>query len=86
MTIRELRTIVNDGEGIASVAHGAKSWLENTAAIYFNGSSVVAHVALEESLTHFGNDVASPDDHTADTNKLINVCGREMRAPLVTNM
>lgn len=67
---------MDDGEGVARVAHGAQGGLHNPAAVDLHSGRIAAHVAAEESLAHFRDDVAGPDNHAANSDELIDIYGK----------
>lgn len=73
LLVGKLRSIVHQLETVVGVAVGAQSGLMNATTINLDGRCERTNDALEESLTHFWDDVGRSDYHAADRDQLINV-------------
>ncbi len=69
------RAIVNERQAVGVVAVAAHSRLGDAPAIHLHTCAVGAHLALEESLLHLGDELRGADHHAADGDQLIDVCG-----------
>lgn len=74
LLVSKLGSIVNQSEGMIGVAVCTEYRLRNTASVNLHRGCVSADIALKEGLPHLWDQGASPDHHSTDSDKLINVC------------
>lgn len=65
--------IVNERQTVGGVAVATHSRLSDASAIHLHTGAVSAHLALEESLLHLGDELWGADHHAADSDELIDV-------------
>lgn len=66
---------MNERQAVGGVAVATNSRLSDAAAIHLHTGAEGAHLALEESLLHLGDELRGADHHAADSDQLIDVCG-----------
>ncbi len=66
---------MNERQAVGGVAVATHSRLSDAPAIHLHPGAVGAHLALEESLLHLGDELRGADHHAADGDQLIDVCG-----------
>lgn len=67
--------IVNERQAVGVVAVATHSRLSDAPAVHLHTGAVGAHLALEESLLHLGDQLWCADHHAANGDQLIDVCG-----------
>ena len=71
--VAELRPVVYQRETVVGVTVGAQCWLRDAAPLNLHRGCVLAHIALEERLPHFGDQRWQTDNHTTDGDQLVYV-------------
>lgn len=66
---------MNKRQAVGGVAVATHSRLSDAPAIHLHAGAVSAHLALEESLLHLGDELRGADHHAADGDQLIDVWG-----------
>lgn len=64
---------MNECQTVGGVAVATHSRLGDASAIHLHTGAVSAHLALEESLLHLGDELRGADHHAANSNELIDV-------------